>query len=84
MVIVIQLEKNTVRIHDSIFLQPGGEYFVFKEGLVGSSKGGYQENRSQGRCKESQSSRYEQEPAFDGEFGRDDVVEEGDVMEGLR
>lgn len=69
--IVIQLKENTVRIDDSIFLQPGREYFVFKEGLVGSSEGRYQEYRSQGRYKKTESSRYEQEPAFDSEFGRD-------------
>jgi hypothetical protein len=36
--IVVEFKEDTVRVDDSVFLEPGWEYFVFKQVLFGTDE----------------------------------------------
>ena len=82
--IVVKFKEDTVRVDDSVFLEPGWEYFVFKQVLSGINEGIAHDNWCKQWCNESSSEWYSEVFTLERKFGWDEVIENWDVLEGLK
>lgn len=81
--VIIKFKEDTVRVDDFFPVEPGGKDLVFEELFVGVSDWPDEEKWGDDGVNEANNSRGSEESAFPGEFGLDEVVEFGDVIEGL-